>query len=542
MEYYKLLDFYTEPFSNSPDPNFFYGSATHLDCLHKLEISIRLKRGLCVVMAEVGAGKTTICRKLISDLAEDPAIQAHLILDPSFSSPLEMLGFLNSNLRQPENERLPTSPAGYKERIKNHLFNQAVKNNQTIVLIIDEGQKISSACLEVLRELLNYETNDYKLLQIIIFAQEELQDTLNRHPNFKDRISFFSRLAPLSRRETADFVRYRLESASAHGTRKPAVSFSNRAITKLHRLTNGHPRKIISLCHHAFMIMIIRNKTRVSAAMVQQAYNNLPWAKISGQSRFRKTFAASAAAAAILAAVFFHFPDVLKHLEPLSAFSVGQEPEKSLSSVRLPMDQSASYPDPAQALILHNEFSAQAGLSSKSVDEPDHESDISLNSDHEIIPEEKLETIPDELGIIRVSANENLWNMTERVYGHATLDLLKDIHQANPHIKNTGILYQGLRIFFPAGEVRNPDNDERYWLSQGSFEELSDAYALLLSIDPKRLRILSYWEPVSGTRHAVVWPRSFASKEGADIEAKNLPGKFQKNNQFLFLSDDTLLL
>ncbi|RQD67101.1 MAG: transposase, partial [Desulfonatronovibrio sp. MSAO_Bac4] len=94
MDYFRLLDFYTEPFSNSPDPEFFYGSASHVDCLQKLEISIRLKRGLCVVVGQVGAGKTTLCRRLIRDLKDDPEIDTHLILDPTFMGSLEMLGHL----------------------------------------------------------------------------------------------------------------------------------------------------------------------------------------------------------------------------------------------------------------------------------------------------------------------------------------------------------------------------------------------------------------------------------------------------------------
>src|SRR6056297_1812562 len=91
MDYFSILDLDREPFSNSPDPAFFYGAASQLACLQLLELYIRLKRGLNVVMGHVGTGKTTISRELVRRFARDDCITAHLILDPSFSSGEEFL-------------------------------------------------------------------------------------------------------------------------------------------------------------------------------------------------------------------------------------------------------------------------------------------------------------------------------------------------------------------------------------------------------------------------------------------------------------------
>ena len=95
MKYFKILNFIREPFSNSPEPEFFFQSPKHVRCLQKLELAIRLRRGLNVVIGHVGTGKTTLCRHLILQFATtnedaDP-VETHLLMDPAFTTPLEFL-------------------------------------------------------------------------------------------------------------------------------------------------------------------------------------------------------------------------------------------------------------------------------------------------------------------------------------------------------------------------------------------------------------------------------------------------------------------
>ncbi len=95
MEYYGILNFKKEPFSNSPEPEFLFSSPQHTGCLQKLELAVRLRRGLNVVIGDVGTGKTTLCRKLLQNFsatdAQPTEIETHLLLDPSFNSPVEFL-------------------------------------------------------------------------------------------------------------------------------------------------------------------------------------------------------------------------------------------------------------------------------------------------------------------------------------------------------------------------------------------------------------------------------------------------------------------
>ena len=219
MDYYKLFDFKIEPFSNSPDPRLFYQSKNHLKVLQKLEISIRLKRGLNVVIGDIGLGKTTVSRQMIKNISNDKSIEYYLILDPGFR---DSYGFLFHILQLME-KTAPDPDVDentIKEKIKSFLFTHGIDNNKNIVLIIDEGQKLSLDNLEVLRELLNFETNDQKLLQIVIFAQNEFEQSLNKVKNFQDRINFRYNLTTLNFEESKKLIQYRLHKSFVTGKKK----------------------------------------------------------------------------------------------------------------------------------------------------------------------------------------------------------------------------------------------------------------------------------------------------------------------------------
>jgi len=140
MDYFTILDLKKEPFSNSPDPEFFFHSRQHLDCLQKLELSLLLRRGLNVIIGDVGTGKTTMCRQLIRRFSQKDEVETHLILDPYFLNASEFLAAVTQMLTGKE---LPAGSHDWqaKEVIKQHLFSRGVDENKTVVLIIDEGQK-----------------------------------------------------------------------------------------------------------------------------------------------------------------------------------------------------------------------------------------------------------------------------------------------------------------------------------------------------------------------------------------------------------------
>ena len=265
MEYYKILNMTKEPFSNSPDPAFFFQSQQHVQILQKLELAIRLRRGLNVVVGEVGAGKTTLCRQLIRRFDSDPMVESHLLLDSHMNTPIEFL----ITVARLFGEAIPKSGVNewqIKEKIKQHLFSKGVDENKAVVLILDEGQNIPLFGLEILREFLNYETNEFKLLQIIIFAQKEFNEVIQEYPNFADRINYYNELVSFDFKETRDMILFRLRQASKDGSLP--VTFTYPAFCAIYRATKGYPRKIIHLCHRAMLALIIRNTTRANWALI----------------------------------------------------------------------------------------------------------------------------------------------------------------------------------------------------------------------------------------------------------------------------------
>ena len=125
MDYFELLHLKNEPFSNAPDPDFFYASKQHLGCLQKLELSLRLRRGMSLVIGNVGTGKTTLCRQFIRMLAEEESIETYLILDPQYNAPAEFLSTVLS-LFEESRPQMNGNPLHLKEKIKQSIFRKGV--------------------------------------------------------------------------------------------------------------------------------------------------------------------------------------------------------------------------------------------------------------------------------------------------------------------------------------------------------------------------------------------------------------------------------
>ena len=210
MSYYEVLGLKQEPFSTSPDPAFFYRSLSHNAALQRLEILVRLKRGLGLILGDVGVGKTTMSRALLQSFTNEHDYIFHIMLDPSYKSEFQ---FLESLVKMFGLKPASRSTLDYREEIERYLFKKGVDEHKTVVLLIDEGQKLSSPFLEILRTVLNYETNEYKLLQLVIVAQMELLPRIKKIKNFYDRIGLKYIINPLDEKETKEMVLFRLNQA-----------------------------------------------------------------------------------------------------------------------------------------------------------------------------------------------------------------------------------------------------------------------------------------------------------------------------------------
>ncbi len=269
MSYYRVLGFQKEPFSTSPDPEFFYSSREHERALTNVLIELRLKRGLSVVLGDVGTGKTTLSRKLIQDLKNREDCLFHIMLDPTFENNVLFIQSLVRNFGMlPEangNAPIP-SMTDLRERLERFLFQKGVVENKTVILIIDEAQKLSETSLEALRVLLNYETNQFKLLQLVLLGQIELLSTLKSISNFLDRISFKTLLNPLDYAEMKEMIYFRIGQA---GYNSRMDLFLEEALKEIYHYTNGYPRKVTMLCHRALKEMLMRNKPIVDRSIIE---------------------------------------------------------------------------------------------------------------------------------------------------------------------------------------------------------------------------------------------------------------------------------
>lgn len=262
MSYYEALGLTKEPFSTSPDPAFFYRSSAHATAIQRLEISIRLKRGLSVILGDVGIGKTTMSRALLQTFANDDDYIFHIILDPSYSSEFQFLSSLVKMFGIKPNSR---TTLDYKEEIEKHLYRKGVEENKTVVLLIDECQKLSTPFLEILRTLLNYETNEYKLLQLVMVSQMELLPRIKKVHNFYDRIALKYIINPLDEEETKELIEFRLQEAGISPSKK---IFTDGAIERIFEYAEGFPRKTAIICHNALEALVMHDKLVVDEAMI----------------------------------------------------------------------------------------------------------------------------------------------------------------------------------------------------------------------------------------------------------------------------------
>ena len=153
-----------------------------------------------------------------------------------------------------------------RDAIEKFLIEKCFEQKQTVVLVIDEAQQLNLSTLETLRILLNFETNEHKLIQLVLMGQLELYSKVVHMSNFMDRISFKFTLNPLDVKETGGLINFRINKAGYRGTTK---LFLDEAISEVYNFTKGYPRKINMLCHKVLKELVIQDQKIIDAAFVK---------------------------------------------------------------------------------------------------------------------------------------------------------------------------------------------------------------------------------------------------------------------------------
>jgi general secretion pathway protein A len=188
-----------------------------------------------------------------------------MILNPYFKTERQFLSRV-AGLFHVSAPSQRASGLDYMESIERFLFTRAVEERKTVVLLIDEAQILPDFVLEILRILLNYETNEYKMLQLVLVGQMELLPRMSRIPNFWDRIALKYVLNPLGEEEVKEMILFRLRQAG-YGRREPL--FSEGAFRKLGEHTDGYPRRLALACHNALEYLVMYDRPMVDEEVVR---------------------------------------------------------------------------------------------------------------------------------------------------------------------------------------------------------------------------------------------------------------------------------
>ena len=253
------------PFSIAVNPRYLFMSQRHRDALAHLLYGVSGGGGFILLTGEVGTGKTTVNRCLLEQLPDTTDLA--IILNPALSA-TELLGSACDELHI-EYPKDTQSLKALTDALHHYLLDNYDRGRKT-VLMIDEAQHLDLDVLEQIRLLTNLETNDEKLLQIILIGQPELSDKLSRPElrQLNQRITARYNLQPLNLDETSAYIRHRLEVAGLKGDRR---LFDQSAVKQVHALTRGIPRLINVLCDRALLGAYGQKQGSVTRALVRSA-------------------------------------------------------------------------------------------------------------------------------------------------------------------------------------------------------------------------------------------------------------------------------
>ena len=323
------LDFHglrEKPFSLTPDPRFIFLSKNHREAFAHLLYGINNRVGFIALTGEVGTGKTTVLRSLLSQLDEDHYCTA-LIFNPSLS-PTELLQTISRELGVPADTSNHLSAL---DALNLFLLKQNTEG-RTVVLVIDEAQDLEAPVLEQIRLISNLETDTEKLIQIVLAGQPELANILERKGmrQLAQRITVRYHLHPMDFQDTVHYINHRIEVAGGKG----GSLFSRTSLKRIYRYSRGLPRLINAACDRALLAGYARDKGRITTRIASDGIKDMRWRGAS--HAWRRGLILTATVVMLMAlgagAIYFLWPDLIERFivsRPIEA-TVEQPPKETV--------------------------------------------------------------------------------------------------------------------------------------------------------------------------------------------------------------------
>lgn len=263
-EFYGLRE---TPFSVQPDPRYAYPSVEHKVSIAKMRYAVDQKRGLAVLTGPVGSGKTTIANGLQMTWDDDPTKTVAFLPGAPVRTPGQFLRLILEAFGTPA---LRTE-AQNRQALEQFLLDEYGAGRHP-VLLLDEGQNVTSRVIDAISDLTNFQTSQTKLITVVMLAQDNLPKKLERHDAFRSRIAVVGRLDPLDLEEMTDMIAYRITTAGGGGI---DTYFEAQALADVHTITRGVPRDVCVLCDALFVNGYVRDQRLMTPALVARTLNEM---------------------------------------------------------------------------------------------------------------------------------------------------------------------------------------------------------------------------------------------------------------------------
>jgi len=265
--YSNFYGFKEPPFNLTPNSRFFFSSAKHLEALSTLIYAVNERKGFVVITGDIGSGKTTVCRTLINKF--DSRTKTALITNTHMSGK----DLLMSILEDLEVNYQPGSKSKLHSQLNNYLIEQ-LRQDHNVVIIIDEAQNLTPSVLEEVRMLSNLETENEKLIQIVLLGQPELKKklALPRLEQLRQRVAVYYHLTPLNREDAESYIMHRLKLASD----SDRAYFTKEAIHRICEFSKGVPRIINQICDSALLTGFIEEIPKIDKKIVDEVIAESP--------------------------------------------------------------------------------------------------------------------------------------------------------------------------------------------------------------------------------------------------------------------------